>query len=277
MLQGTKLIVDIADYRAQEGELAFWWLGQMGFIFKTACATLALDPYLDAESSKRRIPPLLAPEELVGVDYVFGSHDHSDHIDAYTWPRLAKASPHTRFIAPALFADALSARYGIARDRIIGLTDGQVFEDAEKKVKVTGVAAAHEFLDPDPDTGLYPSMSFIVESGGVRIFHAGDTCRYEGQESKLRAAGRFDVMILPINGRDAEKYRSNIIGNMDFREAVDLSGTLAPRLAIPGHYDMFPGNTADPIRFVDYMEAKYPAQSVWIGGHGQRFVLAKAR
>ena len=64
-------------------------------------------------------------------------------------------------------------------------------------------------------------------------------------------------MLVPINGRDAERYLRNCIGNMTFQESVDLAGELMPRLVIPGHWDMFPGNTADPTDFSTYLEAKY--------------------
>ncbi|MER2105044.1 MAG: hypothetical protein ABS999_24480, partial [Pseudomonas atacamensis] len=47
------------------------------------------------------------------------------------------------------------------------------------------IAAAHEFLDRDEGTGLYPCLQYIIEGNGVRIYHAGDTLRYEGMLPKL--------------------------------------------------------------------------------------------
>ena len=63
--------------------------------------------------------------------------------------------------------------------------------------------------------------------------------------------------LLPINGRDAERYRRNCIGNMTFQEAADLAGELQPELALPGHWDMFADNPGNPDAFVDYLTVKY--------------------
>lgn len=36
------------------------------------------------------------------------------------------------------------------------------------------------------------------------MYHSGDTCIYEGMYTKLRKWNKFDVMFIPINGRDAK-------------------------------------------------------------------------
>ena len=64
--------------------------------------------------------------------------------------------------------------------------------------------------------------------------------------------------LLPINGRDGVRYRSNCIGNMTFQEAADLAGEVGTVLVIPGHFDMFAHNGEDPAKFEDYLAAKYP-------------------
>ena len=94
----------------------------------------------------------------------------------------------------------------------------------------------------------------------MRIYHAGDTLRYEGMLPALKAFGPMDVALLPINGRDGERYRRNCIGNMTYQEAADLAGELQPRMVIPGHWDMFRDNPGDPEAFADYLDAKYPGQ-----------------
>ncbi|MEG1516229.1 MAG: hypothetical protein RSD95_15185, partial [Clostridia bacterium] len=94
---------------AFDGAFALWWLGQMGYIVRAGKLTLLLDAYL-TDDPARRIPPLLSPAQLRGVDFVFGSHDHLDHIDDCAWRRIADVSPKTRFIVPALLADKIAAR-----------------------------------------------------------------------------------------------------------------------------------------------------------------------
>ena len=93
----------------------------------------------------------------------------------------------------------------------------------------------------------------LYGSEGIRIHHAGDTVRYEGMLRKIKAFGAIDVQLLPINGRDAERYRNNCIGNMTYQEAADLAGEVGPRIVIPGHWDMFADNSVDPKAFADYL------------------------
>ena len=261
-MTGDALYQDIKNY--ESGELAFWWLGQMGFALRLNHLTLYLDPYL-AANKFRLIPPLLTAEHLSGCDFIFGSHDHGDHIDKELWKNVHQLSPKTKFIVPKLIMAKLSEQLEIGQDNFIGLDEDIIFDNGD--IRITAIASAHEFLSPDPESGLHPALGYIIECGGYRIYHSGDTCKYEGLESKLQGAGKIDLMIVPINGRDGRKLRAGIIGNMDFREAVDLVGMVEPGLGIPSHYDMFKGNTEDPNEFIDYLETKYPGQKFWVGDH----------
>ena len=44
---------------------------------------------------------------------------------------------------------------------------------------------------------------------------------------------------------------------MTFQEAADLAGEMRPRRVMPGHWDLFEWNSADPAEFADYLDAKY--------------------
>jgi len=267
----AELIREIQAARPRAGEVLLWGLGQHSFAVRMGDRVLWLDPFL-SDWPGRLIPSPLRPEEVVCGDLVFGSHDHADHIDRGAWPILARVAP-VKFVIPALLADRLPGELGIAAERFIPVDDGQTVEVAG--VRITGVAAAHERLNPDPATGRHPCLGFVVEAGGIRLYHAGDSCVYEGLLTRLRRA-RPDVMIVPINGRDARRLASGCIGNMTFQEAVDLVGETGPGLAIPAHYDMFEGNTADPQLFLDYLRVKYPAVTGALCGMGQKAVWRKA-
>ena len=271
MLTGKALIEDIDRPELAAGEVAFWWLGQHSFVLKLGGKVLYLDPYL-SDVKSRTVRPLLAPEEITHADIITGSHDHSDHIDRAAWPKLAKASPQARFVVPRPVLDrGLPEDLGIDADRFVGLTGGETVELGG--IGITGVPAAHERLDVDPATGLNPYLGFLIEAGGCRVYHSGDTCKYEGLETLLKQAGPFDVVFLPINGRDAKRLESGCIGNMTYQEAVDLAGEIEPRLAVPAHFDMFANNSEDPRKFVDYMNVKFPQVRTLIPQHGRRVAL----
>ena len=235
------------------GQVNLWWMGQMGFIMKAGSTTVSID-YFATPGKSRQVAPLIPAEELHGIDAFFGTHNHLDHMDLGCWRIWKDTCPQAKFVFPAAhLSDVLAI--GIDESRCVPMNDGDTAVIGD--LTVHAIAAAHEFLDQDPQTGYYPALQYILECDGMRVYHAGDTLRYEGMLAKLQAFGQFDAAIMPINGRDAVRYSGNCIGNMTFQEAVDLAGEITPRMAIPGHWDMFSSNSADPRAFRDYLAVKY--------------------
>lgn len=268
MKTGRELMNALKDFPVANGKMAYCWLGQMSLVVKAADAMLYFDLFLTPQPD-RIMDPLLKPEELCNADYIFGSHDHSDHIDRKAWPKIAEASPLAKFVAPAVFADGLAEELGIPRERIIGVDENQGYEDG--RIRIQAVPSAHEFLDKDPKTGMHPYLGYVVTTSGGVVYHPGDCCLYEGLQTALKACGPIDLLILPVNGRDGRRYRRNCIGNMTFQEAADLAGALRPGLAIPGHYETIidNGTGADAAGFLEMLEAKYPGQNTYIPPHGE--------
>ena len=271
MIAGKDLIADIDAFAPAAGQVGLWWLGQHSFVLKSGGAVLYLDPFL-TDLPGRLIPPLLAPSDLAHADFILGTHDHADHIDRDAWPAIAAAAPRAKFVVPDLFREGLSRDLKIPLDRLIGLDDGKSF--ASGGVKVSAVASAHELLDPDPATGRFPSLGYVIEAGGRTIYHSGDCCIYEGLVTKLRR-WNIDLAILPINGRDARRYAAGCIGNMTFQEAADLAGAIGAAAVIPAHYDMFAMNLGQPQEFLDYVGVKYPRMKARLCGYGERVVVAE--
>ena len=100
-----------------------------------------------------------------------------------------------------------------------------------------------------------------------------DTVVSEGLKTQL-SRWKFDMMFLPINGRDAARFASGCIGNMTYQEAADLAGGLAPGMVMPTHYDMFTGNPGDPNAFAAYVKVKYPKQKHMIATQGVRYEMS---
>ncbi len=236
------------------GAASFCWLGQMGLWARFGETCVSIDYYALPEGD-RAVPPPVPAGEVRGVRLFLGTHDHADHIDRPSWKIWLDTCPEALFVLPRSCVPAL-LRDGFPKERLVGLNDGESFTFGD--VTVRALAAAHEFLARDRDTGLYPCLQYVLEGKGKRLHHAGDTLRYEGMLKKLLSMGPLDLSVLPINGRDARRYRSGCIGNMTFQEAVDLCGELRPRRVLPGHWDLFRWNCADPREFSDYLDAKYP-------------------
>jgi L-ascorbate metabolism protein UlaG (beta-lactamase superfamily) len=269
---GRELIADIDACEVGAGQCALWWLGQHSFVARLGQTVCYLDPYL-TPSASRRVEPLLAPGEVTNAALVLGTHDHGDHIDRPAWPGIAQASPRAKFIVPELLRERVIAEVGLPPERVVGLDDGRSAEI--DGVKVTGVPAAHELLDVDADTGLHPYLGFVLEGNGFTLYHAGDTCLYEGIHDRLRQ-WKLGAALMPINGRDAKRLASGCIGNMTYQETADLAGAVEPGLTIPTHFEMFAMNSEDPQLFVDYMRVKYPHLQVEIPQHGRRMLISRA-
>lgn len=241
-----------------DGHCALWWLGQHSFVVKLGDAIVWIDPFLSPLPG-RCVPPPCPPEAVTNAALILGTHDHIDHIDRPVWPTLAVASPTAQFVVPQPVRAAVIRDVPLPEARVVGALFGRT--EKLGGVTITPIPAAHERLDRDPQTGLYPYLGYLVEGNGFRLYHAGDTCLYEGLQALLRAQP-CDLYILPINGRDGRRLASNCIGNMTWQEAADLAGELAPGTVIPAHYDMFKGNMAPVTDFTDYIRLKYPAQRV---------------
>ena len=246
----------VHDLSVPFGSAVLWWMGQMGLLVRMGSTVLCID-YYASEDPGRLVPPPVPIPEMAGIDAFLGTHNHIDHIDHGAWRVWKDCCPDAVFVFPSLHQAELLAD-GIPAERCRGLDEGKSCRVGD--VTVHAIAAAHEFLSPDPATGRFPCLQYVSEGNGIRLYHAGDTVRYEGMLPKLRAFGRIDAAILPINGRDGKRYRNDFIGNMTFQEAVDLAGELSPRAVIPGHWDMFAENPGDPDAFADYLDAKYPGK-----------------
>ena len=269
MLTGKELLAQIDSTQLLSGQVALWWAGQQGYIIKSGQTVIYLDVFFSPHPH-RQIPPLIAPEQTVNADIVLGTHDHADHIDRQSWPALAKASPQAIFVVPELLRTEVAEDLNIQAERFVGVNDNQTVQ--LKGLTITGLASAHEFLDRDEKTGLYPYMGYVIEADGFYLYHCGDSCIYEGMQTKLRKFS-IDLAMLPINGRDAVRLARGCIGCMTYQEATDLAGAIESKLTLPGHYDMFANNSEDPKLFTEYMKVKYPHLKTNICQHGQRLIL----
>jgi L-ascorbate metabolism protein UlaG (beta-lactamase superfamily) len=242
-------LAEIARPAASPDGLEIWWLGQSGFLVRSACSLLLFDPYLsDSLSLKyaatdnphvRMTERVVAPEKLTGISVVTSSHNHTDHLDAATLGPLRKANPQLRLVIPEANRAFAAERLGISASEPVGLDDGATAEVCGWHF--TGIAAAHVELESD-DAGRHRFLGYVVRRGQWTLYHSGDTLRYPGMAEKLRPFG-IDAALLPINGNRPER---RVAGNLDGREAAQLAHDIGARCVIPCHYEMFEFNTADP-------------------------------
>jgi L-ascorbate 6-phosphate lactonase len=116
----------------------------------------------------------------------------------------------------------------------------------------------------------------VIELGGARLFHAGDTVDYPELAGHLRELD-VDLALLPVNGRDAAREAEDIVGNLDPAEAADLAGRAGVDVAVPMHYDMFAVNLGDPGRFVSLLRRRHPSVSALVPAPHRAFGYRRMR
>ncbi len=241
---GPELVQELERSVPAPGSLYVWWLGQSGFLIKSRRGLLAIDLYLSdhltekyAATDRPHIRMTRAPlqgSDLHSVDLVLASHKHSDHLDPGTLPGLLASSSAILVIPEAIREHALGL--GLPEKRLVGLDAGDRIEKAGFSIRA--IPSAHESLDTDSH-GRHLYLGFVIEAEGLRLYHSGDSLAYPGLSEHL-GPEPFDVLFLPINGRDPAR---GVPGNMTAAEAVDLASEIGPRFVVAHHYDMFTFNT----------------------------------
>lgn len=261
------------------GPLSIQWLGQSGFILHWNGRTIVLDPYLSTRLERitndsrlqrhvRMMPPPIAPESLTGVTDIVCSHDHADHLDPETIVPLMKASPKARIIVPPAAVQALEG-LGIKASRIVPVGDGTT-RDVDG-LSITGIAGMHNAFDYHEETG-YPYLGYLLEIGGLKLYHAGDTIMFDALRDRLKAL-EADIALLPINGGDYERFFRGFMSNMTYYQAADLAAYMNTELVIPTHFDMFTINTENIAKFEGYMRVMHPDIPYWTPRTGGALVI----
>ena len=128
-----------------------------GFVVETAAGILVFDYWLDLANV---LPKCLSRRGGRHV-YVFASHFHKDHFtkDIFGWKQSLDSD-----VTYILSKDILKHRRADKGEADVWLAKGGTWADENIQVTATG----------SNDSGV----SWIVETGGNRIFHAGDLCNW---------------------------------------------------------------------------------------------------
>jgi L-ascorbate metabolism protein UlaG (beta-lactamase superfamily) len=267
--------------KAGEG-LYLWWLGQAGFLLEGESIRVLIDPYLSdslgikyrgtALPHQRMRPPPIAPEELRDIDVVLASHGHGDHMDPMTLGPLAAANPRCLFVVPASCTERALSR-GVPAQRLVA---AQAFATLDVAgTRIHALPSAHEELAID-DHGSFLALGFVIEMGGVTIYHPGDCAPYPGLLDNLSPFA-VDLGLLPVNGRDRERAAAGILGNFDLVEALTLSEKARFRAAIGHHFGMFDFNTIDEAGAHRVLAARDGSPPFVLAEEGIRYEIGPGR
>jgi L-ascorbate metabolism protein UlaG (beta-lactamase superfamily) len=270
------LIEEMDSFISDKDNFYLWWLGQSGFLLQWNEKRILIDPYLSDSLTKKyaatnkphtRVSErVLSPEQLKNISIVTSSHNHTDHLDAETLIPVFKNNPQIKFIIPEANRSFVCERLKCDNNFPIGLNDG-------KSVTVDGftfhgITAKHNEIERD-ENGNCKYMGYVIEFGGYKIYHSGDTLWFDGMVDALKPFA-VDVALLPINGNDPAR---KVAGNLNCKEAAELAKAINGQCVIPCHYDMFAFNTADVNDFIN--ESKKINQLYHVLKIGEHFKYSK--
>lgn len=211
------------------GRVNIRWLGHAGFLLEGDGKKIYIDPYDLGEE----------PAFEDKADILLITHEHSDHCSPDDIRKVRRSDSTT------LIPENLSLQFkGDARR----IGEGDVLADGlEIKGIRIEVVPAYNIDKPYHPHGF--GVGYIVELGGIRIYHAGD-CDFFPEMKDIRA----DVALLPIGGTYT----------MDEEEAANVAAAISPKDVIPMHYGK-PGITdGDPEKFKTLVHGKNPDINVII-------------
>lgn len=230
-------------------------LGQSGCRLQFPKSVVYFDPYLsdsvrqlDDPDLQRQTSIPMAPEAIKDASWVLISHDHIDHCDPHTLPKLAKASSNAQFCGPAPVVEKLTA-WGIAPSRIHLATEAGLWLDGT--LHLQAVPAAHPTVQRD-QAGQLNCVGYVLTQGNERLYLAGDTSAHQEVINALQAIGSIHTAFLPVNEHNYFRQRRGIVGNMSVREAFQFAQEIQAKQVVAVHWDMFAINSVipDEIRLV---------------------------
>ena len=194
------------------------WLSQGGFLFEYENLRIVADPYmsdvLSARGFGRMSPPPLS----------------------YSVSGICSIYPKCKFAGPQSTMEHFS-KLGFSNEFEL-LKKGTPLKFSESACAITTPA----FHSDQHAVGL------LFDFGGKLAWLSGDTLfdpSLAKSVNELAGGRKISAAMICINGR---------LGNMNAQEAAEVISSLRPELAIPMHFGLFAGNTADPEPFVEALE-----------------------
>jgi len=215
------------------------------------------DPFISHYPGRLVTAPV-RPDDLATADLILVSHEHADHFDLEALRSMPDSASTVVLPAPVLPL----ARDGGVRHTLRGARPGETIPIGKARVHPVAslhgvdVADAYNFGFEISD-GDHRYLGYVVEIGGLNVYHSGDTLDYPELAEVLKSLN-VDVAFLPFNGRDGKREAQNIVGNLSAAESVDLAARAGIRCVVPMHYDMFENNQGPIGQFVELARERIP-------------------
>ncbi|HEU4882566.1 MAG TPA: MBL fold metallo-hydrolase [Longimicrobium sp.] len=302
---------DVARPRGADNEIRITWIGHASFLLQMDGWNVLTDPHFGPRASpfrfmgpRRFVPPGVALDALPPIDVVLLSHDHYDHLDAWSVRQLYRRfGDRIRWLAPLGHAAWLRARgirnvsdldwWGSAhlmsgRDTYITSIGGKpvprlargddLLWDGAGALTIACAPAQHwtrrrltEYNDR-----LWGSFA-IRTAAGRSVYFGGDSGYFRGYAEIGERLGPYDAVLMPIGAYEPRWFMAP--AHMNPEEAVRAYRELGSRGAfVPMHWGTFRLTDEDPLEppvrlRAAWADAALPPDDLHVLRHGETLVI----
>lgn len=205
-----------SPYHPADADLSVTRIVHASAVVELRGTRLLVDPWFHSGFVIRQREPLgLTPADLPDVAAVLLTHEHGGHTDDTALRQFATRVPEA--IAPARMAERLRA---LGFRTVTALAWWETARVGN--VTVTAVPASH----PVPENG------YVLESGGVSVYLAGDTRLFDEIADVAARFPHLDAALLPVGGERLLGLRRT----MDPGQAARAAKALGARRIVPTAY-----------------------------------------
>lgn len=208
------------------------WLGHSSFLISVGGVQLLTDPcFGNLPGCVRRVKLPCPVGSLTDIDYILLSHDHRDHLDRRSLAHIAEASPSAVILAP------LGARRVLSSHEVVEAGWWQEYPVAPG-LRIVFLPARHWGRRGLCDYNKVLWGSFMIISGGRKIFFSGDTAYRQDMFRDIHTLfGDVDFCLMPIGAYSPAWMMS--ARHMNPEEAFSAFCDLGGKTFIPMHYGTY--------------------------------------
>jgi L-ascorbate metabolism protein UlaG (beta-lactamase superfamily) len=218
----SALLISQSLLSADAGRIAesVRWYGQAGVSIKLEGKNIVIDPLhvLNNETA----------------DIVLITHSHEDHFSPADMKKVVGSD--TIIVTAKETESAIKKIFG---NKVIALLPGQGINIGEIEIKAV---AAYNVRKKKFHPAEKKWLGFIISSGGVKIYHTGDT-EFIPEMKSIDT----DIIILPLG----QTYTFDSVN-----EAVKAALETKAEIAIPVHYGEYEGTISDAKNFAEKLSGK---------------------
>ncbi|HJO24045.1 MAG: MBL fold metallo-hydrolase [Myxococcota bacterium] len=207
------------------------WVGHSTFAVHDGDDVFLTDPHFGARAlvPERKTPPGIPIESVPDDAFAVVSHNHYDHLDAWTVETLPGS---VTWYVPLGLADWFRER---GRENAVEL---DWWETARRgRWKITCLPSQHWSLRIEQGKNESLWCSWLLESGSTTYYFAGDTGYFHGFEEFGRRFDEIDVAMLPVGAYEPRWFMR--WQHMDPAEAYQAFLDLRARFLLPMHWGTF--------------------------------------